>query len=139
MPLIRDDAELVRIELPENGEWVEVKPRLSLGERQRVTSATLRMRGTPQKGGVKLSDAEVDLGAATAEAMFCAIKRWSFEEPVTRANILLLDAASADVIAARLEELYESRTDDERKNFGSSGATPLSDEEASQLSSVGSR
>lgn len=139
MPLIRDDAELVRIELPENGEWVEVKPRLSLKDRQRVTSATLRMKGTPQKGGMRLGDSEIDLGAATTETLLVAIKRWSFEEPVTRDNILTLDAASVDVVAARLEELYESRSDDERKNFGSSGATPLSDEDPSRLISVGSR
>lgn len=130
MPLVRDD-DLVRIDLPENGEWVEVKRRLSRGDEVTVQRASVK--GSMLQGGTEFRvDAESALDAAEFAVLDLVIKRWSFEERVTPEAIRMLDGEAVDAIKVRLEELYASRTDDERKN--SSAATqPQSSEKALSL------
>lgn len=125
MPLIRND-DLVRIDLPVEGEWVEVKRRLSRGDeiavQRALTSGSTITAGTSAL--MDLSGPEV-IEAAEFAGLDVAIKAWSFAEPVTPANIRALDPASVDAIKSRLNELYEApRTDDERKNLSANGSTP---------------
>lgn len=136
MPLIRED-DVVRIDLPAEGEWVEVKARLSRGDSIAIQQALYA--GQRSTGG-RVPD--VDFVQALDVAEFAtlerAIRAWSFEEPVSPANIRALDEASVDAIKARLNELYgEHRTDDERKNSSGDGQTPSSAEGPSRPGSVG--
>lgn len=115
MPLITTH-ETVRIELPTPGEWVDVKRVLTRGDEvevQRRLVAGTRVRPDDPK-----ADLVLDAGDAIERAQFAlmevAIVAWSFEEPVTPENIRLLDAASARFIEARLNELYEGRSEDEK-------------------------
>lgn len=127
MPLLRND-DLVRIDLPADGEWVDVKRHLSRGDQVAVQRASVQgavLTRAVLTGGV--SDVQMDAGAAIEAAEFAAleiaIRAWSFDVPVTPEAIRSLDGDSIDAIKVRLNELYAPRTDDERKN--SVGPTPM--------------
>lgn len=111
MPRIQDGDELVRIELPAAGEWVEVLPRMSRGQEVRVRQATVR-------GGKLKEDTEIDAEVAIEAAEFAmleiVVRRWSWPDPVTPAGIRELDGPSIDAIKARLNELYGARSTDEK-------------------------
>lgn len=138
-PLISDD-ELVRIDLPAEGEWVEVKARVSRGDEIAVRQAW----ADGARLGSNLALEEMN-PATVLEAMEFAtldrvLKRWSFDVPVTPENIRRLDAESMDAIKARLNEIHPGpRGDDEARNSESSGAMQSSVEAESPLHSGGSR
>lgn len=134
MPLIRDD-EVVRIDLPAPGEWVEVKARLSAGDKNRIKKVTLgnaKMRpgDTPE---LAISDL---LDGADFAALEVAIRGWSFPDPVTAENIRCLDEDSVEALKTRLNEMYE-RSDDEKKDSAASGATTSSGEDTRLTSLAG--
>ena len=157
MPLVRND-DLVRIDLPAEGEWVEVKRRLSRGDEIAVQKslmaglklppeliARLAERGlTAAKVGEAVMGHGIDAAQFIEGAQFAtldvAIKAWSFGETVTPEAIRALDGESIDAIITRLNEMYPGpRTDDGRKNLSGSGAAPSSAEAPSLPSLVGSQ
>lgn len=134
MPLIGND-DLVRIDLPAEGEWVEVKRRLSRGDEIAVQRALTEggriTAGGATDGGLELSAGEV-IEAAEFAGLYVAIKRWSFSERVTPEAIRTLDGESVAAIKERLNEMYEPpRQDDERKNSPENGVTPSREKAAS--------
>lgn len=123
MPLIRDD-DLVRIDLPADGEWVEVKARLSRGDEMAIQRAIVGDIAIVPGGNVGAVNAAQYLEAAEFAVIDAAVRRWSFDEPVTRENIRQLDSASIDALKAALDELYPGpRKEEDRGNSSGSGAT----------------
>lgn len=125
MPRYGDD-DLVRIDLPGEGEWVEVKRHLSRGDHvaiQRAVFGGTPIRATGDAPGIGDADFGAMLEAAEFATLDVAIKRWSWPDDVTPARIRELDEESVAAIKERLSELYEPRTDDERKNSSGNGAT----------------
>lgn len=117
MPLVRtSNTDLVRIDLPAEGEWVEVKRALGRDEerlvQKRVKSA---FRVEPVSGAIGLDFGEAE-DVATFGTLELAIKKWSFKEPITAASIRALDDASLDAIKERLNELYPGALGDAEKN-----------------------
>lgn len=119
MPLIRGDEELVQIDLPAEGEWVKVLPRLSRGQEVQIRQAvakTMRVRRDPD---AKASAAEMDIAAQIEAAEFATleivVKAWSFGVPVTPEALRQLDGASVDCIDKAIERLY-ARTEDEKND-----------------------
>ena len=143
MPLIDDSAELVRIDLPAEGEWVDVKPRISIGERQRINAAGLafsvKVRGQEAElgGDVPIDSATMD--AIAFAALEIGIKAWSFGGPetLTPDNIRKLDEDSYDVIFERLNRMWARRTKEQEAPLSESGATPSEASEAPPASSPG--
>lgn len=122
MPLV-DDGDVVRIPLPEEGEWAEVLRRLSRGQEVSVRRAVVA--GARIVAGREPEvDAEAAIEAAEFATLEIAIKAWSFPVPVTPANIRRLDGASVDAIKVKLDELYGERTEAEKNGSGGSGAAP---------------
>lgn len=133
MPLIRDD-ETVRIDLPSSGEWVEVKARISRGDRVRIQQATFgQVKMRPGDATPELAVSEL-LEAAEFATLETVLKGWSFSEPLTPENIRRLDDESMDALKERLNELYD-RPESEKKDSEPSGATSNSaaDEPRSSL------
>ena len=126
MPIIGND-DLIRIDLPVEGEWVEVKKRLSRGDEIALQKA-LTVGAKLTAGGVVTTmdlDAPEVIEAAEFAGLDVAIKKWSFPQPVTPENIRALDPASVICIKERLNEMYEPpRSDDESKNSSANGRQP---------------
>lgn len=157
MPLLRND-DLVRIDLPAEGEWVEVKRRLGRGDEVAVQKAIMTGLKLPAEIITRLAepgltaaklgeavmsqgiDAATFLEGAQFATLEVAIKAWSFDDEVTPEGIRELDGESIDVIVARLNDLYPGpRTDDDRKNSSASGRAPSSAEASPPVNSDGSR
>lgn len=118
MPLIGTD-DRARIDLPTDGEWVEVKRRMSRGDEiavQRMALRGLQVDPTNPKH-VIVSDPGEAVEAAEFATLDVAILAWSFDVPVTPEAIRRLDPDSVAAIKARLADLYPApRTEDDRKN-----------------------
>jgi hypothetical protein len=145
MPLTSRE-EPVRIQLPAEGEWVDVKPRLSkaderavfkrlLGDTEISPLRAIEFDGKPEAevaaellGEVRMNAAEL-IEEMTWAGLEQALVAWSFYEGKPQpADIRDLDQESFDVIVARLNELYPgARSDDDRKNSASNGLTPSSE------------
>lgn len=126
MPLIGND-DLVRIDLPAEGEWVDVKRKLSRGDEialQKALTVGAKLSAGTVTTSMDLNAPEV-IEAAEFAGLDVAIKAWSFPEPVTPANIRALDPESVAIIKARLNEMYEPpRNEEERRNLAANGSTP---------------
>lgn len=138
MPLVSREQP-VRIDLPTAGEWVEVKPRLSKGDEERVkmrllSSTRIQIDKLDDLQGISPSDMLGGDGVSAADlidaltwmTLEIAIVGWSFYEGRPKPeDIRDIDPESYDVIVARLNELYPaSRSDDDRKNSSGNGAMP---------------
>lgn len=119
MELLRD-VPIERIELP-GGHWVEVKTRLTVGERKRLTVAAFEVANMEDR-----PTPSINLAAVTTTALEIGIVAWSLEDPVTPENVRLLDEDSGEIISRRLDQLWATRTDDERKNSSGGGRTTAS-------------
>jgi len=116
MPLI-DPNDTIRIDLPTPGEWVEVRRQLSKGEQVQLQKAIFaEPPAFDEKRGIRLDDLRIDWEAIQLRVLELAIVRWSFPEPVTPETIRRLDIDSANYLYERLNELYASRSPEERKN-----------------------
>lgn len=123
MPLLlRPPTERVQLLTP--GEWVEVKTRLSKGDMTRIESAAFRLRVSVAER--QEANADVDYDATVFTGLEVGIVAWSFPEPVTPANIRALDPDDYDILAARVNELWSARKDDDRKNSPGLGVMPSS-------------
>lgn len=122
-------SELIHIDLPTPGEWVRVKP--TWGPRDEKLKARNLFHGqTVATSNVGSALETLDVGTLATFApyaqMCVAIQEWSFDAPVSMEEIIGLDDASRDHIAAELAKLYpESRKEEDQKNSSGSGA-PLS-------------
>jgi len=120
MPLI-DDSETVRIDLPAQGEWVEVRKRLSRGDEIAIQRRLLTGAEVTASGLERLAAPEI-IEAAEFATLEVAIRAWSFPEPVTPDNIRRLDPESVAALKAALNELYPAqRTEDERRDLSGNG------------------
>lgn len=118
MPLLKtSNTDLVRIDLPAEGEWVKVKAALGRDDEREIAR---RVQSAARLNPVTFEAESVDAGALLDTAKFAAlevsIRAWSFREPVTAANLRALDDASVDCIVARLNELYPPKLTDDEKN-----------------------
>lgn len=105
-----------------DGNWVELRCRLTIEERKRLMGAALSFApGTNAAGKATLVPA-ADLAAVEMTALEIGIVGWSLPDDLTRENIALLDEETGDAIKARLDVLWRTRTDDERKNSSGGGA-----------------
>lgn len=140
MPLLKtSDRDLVRIDLPTPGEWVEVKARLGRDDEREIQRRMLRGQNVKPGEVPEAFDLGLILDAATFCTLEVAIKAWSFSEPVTAENLRALDDASIDAINRRLNELYpEQRTEAAKNGSSGSGQTTEPGEAPLPLSSTGS-
>lgn len=136
MPLSKDTDEPVRIELPTAGEWVGVRPFLSRGQRTDVQK--LLVGDAELSAGADKLNAAAAIEAATFAVLNIAIRTWSFDEAVTPENIRRLGDADVRVIEKAIDELYDVRTEAEKKASSSDGAKPSEEKDESPASSPGS-
>jgi len=136
MPLLLN-VPTVRVELPEPGEWVDLKSRLSKGDTARIEGAAFKLRAGIVNGAAGDLDMTLDYEATVFAGMEVGIVAWSFAEAVTPANIRALDAESYAVITERANELWQGRSDNERRDLSAAGAAPPSTAGESPLSLVG--
>ena len=130
MPLIRDD-DLIRIDLPAEGEWVEVKAKLSRGDQVAVQRAALAGSRLSVTGEIESLDAPNLIEQAEFAVLDRAVKRWSFPESVSPANIRRLDAESVECIKVRLNEIYPGpSTEAARANLSVNGQGPSEEKAA---------
>lgn len=99
-------GETVRIEL-EHGEWVELKARMSFGDRLRIREVAYRIRYSPE------GESTIDSMLAEGQVMSLLrnIVAWSFKDeqgrslPITRENIERFDPEFADRLIAEVDRL----------------------------------
>ena len=128
MPLLLN-VPTERVELTTPGEWVDVKTRLSKGEQARIQGSAFRVMGSTGEPSF-----ELNYESTVFAGLEVGIVGWSFAEPVTPANIRALAPEDYDLITARINELWEPRTEEESRNLSVSRATPSEGKEASQQS-----
>ncbi len=113
---------VVRVDLTD-GDWVDLKARLSVGERVEVQTAAFKTklslgqmanRRELTQADIEGTDLEISLVGLAFRGMEIAIVGWSFAEPVTPEAIRRLDPVDYDLIAAEMRRLYQPRTDDEK-------------------------
>ncbi|PKN81530.1 MAG: hypothetical protein CVU47_06340 [Chloroflexi bacterium HGW-Chloroflexi-9] len=136
MPLEPANRDHVRIDLPAEGEWVNVKGALSRADEREIgirTRARAEVLGLPVDGSSAVLRNE---GALMVLSV--VIRAWSYPEPITIESVRRLDDDSKNVIFARLADLYPpARTDDDRKNSPAPGVTPSESAAASLPSLAG--
>ncbi len=135
MPLVT--VETVRVDLSTPGEWVDVKRALSKGDATHIEGAAFKLRASMVGGGSPEVDAALDYEASVFAGLEVGIVAWSFPEPVTPENIRRLSVEDYDLISARVNELWQARGVDERKNSPGNGVTPSLGGAASPRSSGG--
>lgn len=106
----------------EDGNWVDLKARLTFAERKQLASAALQRIQVNDEGGRPVVQQRVDVAAAEMEGLRIGIVAWSLSDELTPENIGLLDDETGQQIKVRLDELWKPRTDDERKNSSGGGA-----------------
>lgn len=130
MPLL-GNTDLVRIDLPAEGEFVMAKRKLSRGDRLTVQQAALVGSRLTTTQDLNLDAPEVLAAAEFAmldiaiKVLCVSVREGSPPESMdaTPALIRQLDEDSIDCIKERFEEMYPApRTDDERKNLSVNGA-----------------
>ena len=125
MPLLLNVA-LERVELTTPGEWVDLKSRLSKGDQARIQAAAFKVQAAISRMGSGDMDVALDYEATVFAGLEVGIAAWSFEEPVTPANIRALSPEDYALITKRSDGLWKPRKDDEAKNSSASGAPPSS-------------
>lgn len=112
-------TDTVRIDLGD-GDWVDIKKRLSFGERRRARANMLRTQFDPNLG--QLAAFDVDMDAQTEALMLIAIVGWNLEDekgelvPINADTISMLDEDTGDTILDAINDQYRRRTEEERKN-----------------------
>lgn len=150
MPLIRaSNTDTVRIELPAEGEWVDVKRTLGrdderyitrrVGEAARVVFDVYGRPVSTEFNGVLAQELQ------RFAAMEVAIVRWSFRDengkpvPVLPDIMRALDDASVDRITEELNRLYTpAYTEAEVKNSSGTGLRAIAGSGQSRSASAGS-
>jgi hypothetical protein len=132
MPLVRD-TDLVRIDLPADGEFAMVKRKLSRGDRVRVQQAIVKDGRVSTSSTFDLAAADV-MDAAVFATLDIAVKTLCVSvgdgiSPVsmdaTPELLRQLDEDSIDAITEKLNDLYPVRTEAERLSLSANGrSTP---------------
>ncbi len=135
MPLVKKVP--VRIELSTPGEWVDVKNRLSSGDEAYIEAAGFQLNTSMNMSMSKEEmqgqdlDLKVDYAATKFAGLEVGIIAWSFTEedgsptPITPANIRDLEPEDYDILANKVNEIWQKpRTDDVRKNSSTDGSAP---------------
>lgn len=112
MPLVRDD-DLVRIELTTPDEWVEVRRKLNAGELRRLAGVAAAARPLAE-GSASPGEAASILDQLGFAGLEIGIRRWSFEVELTPENLRRLSQEDYDLISARCDELWRTRSTDEK-------------------------
>jgi hypothetical protein len=99
-------ANTVRLELSD-GDWIEVKERLTYGERSKLSAASFR------SGHLGTDTVELDFEAYAVEKLATWLVDWSFTRagksvPVSKAAIRALDPETADEIETALNVHIEA-------------------------------
>ncbi len=120
-PLI-SDSDLERVPLSTPGEYVDLKRQPSHRDRTLLRAAAIRL--SIQFTGDQTAD--VDQDGAIVEAieflgLDLAIKAWSLPEPLTPENIRQLPDADYEILASRLKELWQPRSEGDSKNVSGNG------------------
>ena len=116
--------ETVRLDLSE-GDWVEVKSRLSYGEQQRLAGGALRTRRSLVGTGNEDFELSVDMEAYDVLRLSTWIADWSFcnsagkQVPVSPEAIAALDPDTA----AEIDEALSAHMREMQKKGGTSGRT----------------
>lgn len=112
MPLIFHQP--IRVELPAPGEWVDMKPALSVGDREKrraMLMTALKLKpGQPAPTPESVNWGEYYQVLRT-ETMLIALVAWSFDEPITADTLGALDPDSFEAIAAQCAQLYPVEQD----------------------------
>ena len=141
MPLLlSSDKDLIRLNLPAEGEWVEVKKTLGKDDEREISR---RILGASNVTAGQIEDRNYDLGKLTDAANFAiaevAIKHWSFKYAITPRNIRALDDDSLAFLIAKFDEIYpKARSDEDRADFSEPSAPPSTAEAAGPPPSAGS-
>lgn len=116
MPRCRFVApESVRLELSE-GDWIEVKARLTYGEQQRVTNAALGKVSGKLSSGIT-DEVTLDLAHYAVERMLVWLVDWSFIDPrgkvapINRDTITALDPETVSEIERALDAHIEAQAE----------------------------
>jgi hypothetical protein len=119
--------DTVRLPLSD-GDWIEVKQRLTNGERRRLNSAAL---GKSMPLGAAVTEIAVDFAEMGTARALTYIVDWSFEDdgrrvPVSREAFLSLDEPTADEIDKALDAHVEAMAGNSRMASvnGSEPASP---------------
>jgi len=134
MPLLRDN-DLVRIDLPAEGEYVMAKRKLSRGDRIRIAQAIFkdgRISAESTLGSVELGAPDV-LEAMTFATLDIAVRQLhvrigegEFETlDATPEAIRELDGDSIDHLVEQMGKLYPVRSDADRANLSVNGRGSL--------------
>lgn len=147
MPLIRDE-ELVRVELPAEGEHAMLKPRPSIGERKRLQGMGFKLQLQAKMGASAISD-EGEIAIPISPEDFVGIYFSGVEmavkelyvspgagKPPTRIQptpetLRDLDAESFKVLTDWLDVNWVERSDDDVGNSSKNGRTSSKASEAS--------
>lgn len=121
MELIRE-APTERMHF-DDGSWVDLRTRLTIGDRKSLTSAALVFEQDSEDPRAGLRP-RIDPLAAELAGLRLGIVAWSLPDPVTPENIALLDEHTATAIKVALDHLWRVRSDDDRKNSSGGGVPP---------------
>lgn len=135
MELIRD-TPTERLTF-DDGNWVELKARLTIAERKKLQTAAMRLGPKDEDDDQAKPRLSYQLEQVEMAGLYLGIVAWSLPDPVTPENIALLDEETGQAIKVRLDELWRTRTDDERKNSSGGGAPPVEEKAESPKSSGG--
>ena len=125
MPLIKktDRTHVQRVDLPAEGEWVDLRTKISRGEqedmRRRIFAGE---RVKPGDDDITVS-AEALMESYTWGLLEATLVDWSFDEEITPEAIRQLDLDSYEAITEALNGFYPARTEEERGNSERPGQT----------------
>lgn len=123
------ERETVRLDLSD-GDWVEVKKRLSYGEQSQLTGAGLT--SMKMGDGKARGDLGLDWPAYNVARIAVWVAEWSFRDKqdkpakVTPSNIASLDAETADEILAAIDSHVEAMDAEKKARTGTSETAPTS-------------
>lgn len=118
--LFTDQTDTFRVEL-EDDVWVEMREKITYGDREIATNAAvgrLGMKGQrKRKGKEKQKEVEVEMLFSQPAYTIALLKRmitaWSEDEPVTEDNIRQLPDTTVDQLMEELNERNEVRDEEE--------------------------
>jgi hypothetical protein len=132
--------ETHRIDL-DDGEWVEVRKHMTIGDRAAVNSRAIIFRADMVMGGdakePTTAQMTMDAGAWGLALLQRMITAWSDLEPVTPQNIALLPEATADHIRAEIDRLNAGRDEAEKKGSTVASLSPSEVQGEEILAGVG--